>query len=257
MCSNAIRNCVPLVLALAVTLHSCSIKEDRGECPCWLTLQVPSQGGSHLIVNWVLEASDTVREGILDDENNPSCTVEVPREKIRLVAVSGADGRFAGVQGLKIEEGRPYPPVYYYQTVLDTSCDSLRDTIRLHKNHAYVKIRDNSPNASFTYYLCGNSCGFDLDGKVARGPFRSKADFKEGAYSCIVPRQGDNSLRLDIYLGQELMRSFPIGDIIAQSGFDWEAEDLEDIDLTLDYSATQVTFTVNGWTHRLTFYYEF
>ena len=32
---------------------------------------------------------------------------------------------------------------------------------------------------------------------------------------------------------------------------------LEDIDLTLDYSATQVTFTVNGWTHRLTFYYEF
>ena len=62
---------------------------------------------------------------------------------------------------------------------------------------------------------------------------------------------------MDVYLGQELMRSFPIGDIIAQSGFDWEAEDLEDIDLTLDYSATQVTFTVNGWTHRLTFYYEF
>ena len=100
MCSNAIRNCVPLVLALAVTLHSCSIKEDRGECPCWLTLQVPSQGGSHLIVNWVLEASDTVREGILDDENNPSCTVEVPREKIRLVAVSGADGRPSWIQAV-------------------------------------------------------------------------------------------------------------------------------------------------------------
>ena len=257
MCSDAIRICVPLVLACAVALHSCSIKEDREACPCWLTMQVPSQGDSQMIVNWVLAASDTVMEGVLNVVSGPSCTVEVPRERIWLVAVSGSDGQFAGVQGLKIEEGKPFPAVYYYRSELDTRCDSLRDTILLHKNHTCVTIRDNNPFEIFTYYLCGNSCGFDFEGNVLEGPFRSRAEPNNGAYSCIVPRQGDDSLRLEVYLGNELTRSFPIGELIVQSGFDWTAEDLEDIDLTLDYTDTQVTFTVNGWTHRLTFYYEF
>jgi hypothetical protein len=62
---------------------------------------------------------------------------------------------------------------------------------------------------------------------------------------------------LEVYRSGELLRSFPIGDIIAESGFDWNAVDLEDIEVTLDYIDTGVDFTVNGWKHTLTFYYEF
>ena len=257
MSFNVIRNCIPLVLAVAVTLHSCSIKEDREVCPCWLTIQTVPGGGSQSEVCWSLWASDAVRQGVLDVLGDPSCTVEVPRETIRLVAVSGAEGLFSAELGLMTEEGEQYPPVYYYSSVLDSRCESLRDTILLHKNHVCINIQDGNSTGSFRYRIVGNVCGFGPDGQILPGPFSSQAEQSAGSFICRVPRQADGSLRLDVYQGSQLTRSFPLGEIIEMSGFDWTAEDLEDIDLTLYYTATEVTFTVNGWQHKITFYYEF
>ena len=193
----------------------------------------------------------------MDFDGDPSCTVQVPRERIRLVAVSGAEGRFTAAQGLMTEEGEQYPPVYYYRSVLDSRCESLRDTIHLHKNHVCINIYDGNSSGSFSYCIVGGVCGFGPDGQILPGPFSSRAEPGAGGVFCRVPRQADASLRLDVYQGSQLARSFPIGEIIAESGYDWTAEDLEDIDLTLDYTATDVTFTINGWQHKITFYYEF
>jgi hypothetical protein len=105
--------------------------------------------------------------------------------------------------------------------------------------------------------LAGNSCGFDLDGNILQGSLRLPFRQEGGGFCCRVPRQGDSSLRLELYRGEALARSFPIGKIIEESGYDWTAEDLEDVDIRLDYQDTGVNFTVNGWEHEITFYYEF
>lgn len=257
MYSNAKRFCVPLVFLLLGFCFSCSIKEDREICPCFLTVVRPDSGvGSQGEVFWCLAAGDYRLEGEIEEGEKQNCDIEVPRTVIRLIAVSGISGGFYDNSGFRIEEGESFPPVYYYKTDLDARCNSLRDTIRLHKNYSRVILMGDIPE-SFTYILNGTACGYDWDGNILKGVFRSQFSQDETGFCCRVPRQEDSSLRLELYQEGELVRSFPIGDIISESGFNWAAEDLEDIEISLDYQETGVNCTVNGWTHSITFYYEF
>ncbi len=257
MCSDAIRYCVPLVFLMLLTCPSCSVKEDREICPCFLTVVRPdSEAGLQGEVFWYLAAGDYMLEGKIEDGEKQACDIEVPRTVFRLIAVSGITGGLSQISGFRIEEGESCPPVYCYRAELDTRCNSLRDTIRLHKNYCRVTVRGGFPD-SFTYMLEGQSCGFDWEGNIIQGRFHSYFNYGEGGFYCNVPRQADSSLRLDLLREGELLRSFPLGDLIAQSGYDWEAEDLEDIEISLDYQDTGVNFNIDGWTHRLTFYYEF
>ena len=239
------------------TGQSCSIKEDRDVCPCFLTVVRPdSEAGMRGEVYWYLAAGDFRLEGKIEDGEKQSCDIEVPRTEIRLIAVSGISGGLSYNGVFRIEEGDSCPPVYCYENRLDTRCNSLRDTIRLHKNYCRVSIRGDLPE-SFTYMLAGRSCGLDQDGNILQGGFLSDFCPEEGGLYCNVPRQADPYLRLDVYREGELLRSFPIGDMIAESGYDWAAEDLEDVQIWLDYQATGVNIAMEGWTHRITFYYEF
>ena len=256
MFSNAKKYCAPLFFLVLFSGQSCSIKEDREVCPCYLTVVRPDSGaGAQGKLYWYLAAGDYGLEGMLEGEEQ-ACDIEVPRTVLRLIAVTGISGGLSEKSGFRIGEKESYPPVYYYKTDLDTRRNSLRDTIRLHKNYCNISIGgDISDN--LTYMLAGSSCGFDWDGNILEGHFSSQFSLQGTAFCCRVPRQADSSLRLDIFRSEELLRSFPIGDIIAESGYDWTAEDLDDIEIRLDYQATGVDFTVNGWMHTLTFYYEF
>ena len=257
MFSDANRYCVPLVFLALGLIQSCSIKEDREICPCYLTVVRPdSEAGLRGEVFWYLAAGDYSIGGKIEDGEREVCDIEVPREVLRLIAVSGMTGELSINGGLRIEAGNDCPPVFYYKTDLDARCNSLRDTIHLHKNYCNVSI-EGDISSDFTYMLSGSSCGFDWEGNILQGSFRAPFREEGSVLCCRAPRQADSSLRLDVYQGLEMVRSFPIGEMIVQSGYDWSAEDLEDIEITLDYTGTQVTFTVNGWQHQLTFYYEF
>lgn len=236
---------------------SCSIKEDREVCPCFLTVVRPDSGaGSQGDLLWYLAAGDFGLEGKIPEGEIQARDIEVPRTVFRLIAAWGITGGLSDMSGYRIGEGESWPPVYYYKTDLDARCNSLRDTIHLHKNYCRISIGGDI-SESFTYKLSGSSCGFDWDGNVLKGSFCSVFSQEGASFCCLVPRQDDSSLRLDIYRLGELVRSFPVGEIIAASGYDWTAEDLEDIDLGLDYLDSGVNFTVNGWSHSITFYYEF
>ena len=257
MFSNAIRYCVPLVFLMLVSGNSCSIKEDREACPCFLTVVRPdSEAGLQGDVFWFLAAGEYSIGGKIEEGETEYCDIEVPRTVLRLIAVSGIQGGLSIEGGLRIEEGKDCPPVYYYRTDLDTRCNSLRDTIQLHKNYSRISIQGNL-SLDYSYMLAGSSCGFDKDGNILKGRFRSSFSQDGAGFFCRVPRQADSSLRLELHRDGELVRSFPIGEIIEESGFDWEAEELEDIEIVLDYQDTGVGFTVDGWIHEITFYYEF
>lgn len=45
----------------------------------------------------------------------------------------------------------------------------------------------------------------------------------------------------------DVLRTFSIGEYIIESGYDWTAESLEDVNVEIDYAKTEVSFTVNDW----------
>ena len=257
MYSNAIPNCAPAVFLALLSICACSIKEDRGSCPCYLTLALESGAVISEEVSWFLEADAFSERGeIVDIGVCPGSVVAVPRTEVNLSAVYGAGDCLSDDGAVNIGQGAQCPPVYLYHSVLDTRSDSLTDTIRLHKNYAVVKLSSGGSD-NLSYCISGDISGYDRTGKPLDGHFDACCQGTDGIYTCRVPRQVDRTLRLNLYKDEIIVRSFPLGEYIHQSGYDWLAEDLDDIDVSLDLSASEASVEVNGWRHRLTFYIDF
>ena len=64
----------------------------------------------------------------------------------------------------------------------------------------------------------------------------------------------DGSLLLEVdFLDSGEVRTFPVGEYILESGYDWSVPDLEDIDVEMDFSRSSLTFTVSKWKKTLSF----
>ncbi len=236
--------------ALLLSLCSC-IKENREDCPCRLDLFFT---GEHLPCVISLQSGektfvDTVRTA-------GTFSVSVPRGEVRLNACSGAGDAFDPRRGLIIPEGKECPPVYMCSRSISANAEIVRDTVRLHKNHCRItlkiKTEDGKPIKGYNLALRGGVCGYDLKGSPLRGPFSYVAKASaDSDYACTVPRQVDDSIVLEISDEPDVLRKFAVGEFIAESGFDWTLEDLEDIVLEIDYSRTGVTFRISGWTRTI------
>jgi hypothetical protein len=236
--------------ALLLSLCSC-VKEDREDCPCRLDLFFT---GEHLPCVISLESGekaylDTVRSA-------GTFSVNVLRGKVRLYACSGAGKAFDPRRGLIVQEGKECPPVYMCSKVIEATGEIVRDTVRLDRNHCKITLKiktdDGRPLNGYTLALGGGVCGYDMEGSPLRGPFSFVAKVSsDSEYACTVPRQVDNSLELEIRDEPDAVRKFPVGEFIAESGYDWTRKDLEDIVMEIDYSRTGVTFRVSGWTRTI------
>lgn len=50
-----------------------------------------------------------------------------------------------------------------------------------------------------------------------------------------------------------MLREFALGEYIIESGYDWSAPDLADIEIEVDYSKTDVVFKVEDWEKTVSF----
>ena len=64
-----------------------------------------------------------------------------------------------------------------------------------------------------------------------------------------LPRQKDASLKLSVLEKTSVLKTFALGNYICQSGYDWTAENLQDIVVKIDYACTRVSIVVGPWEH--------
>lgn len=50
-----------------------------------------------------------------------------------------------------------------------------------------------------------------------------------------------------------VIRQFALGHLIIDSGYDWTAPDLQDIEVDIDYSKSDIIFSVDGWDKEMSF----
>lgn len=249
-----------LLPAMLLLLCSC-IKENRGGCPCCLILElgeVDSLRAPYVTVDLRSAAAFHLSEEISDYSSER--VFEVPRGKlcVNVYHIVGGD-LSVGVNGLTVGEGVDFPELWLHNSVLNTSMDLRRDTVRLHKSYACLDIHllsDGRP-VNFDLGLDGRVCGYSLDGKPEDGVFRvSLRPDGNGDCRVRVPRQKDSSLSLSIVDDGDVLRRFALGEYIVRSGFDWARADLEDIDVTIDFSRTIVNFRISNWETSYSFEVE-
>ncbi|MBQ2875254.1 MAG: hypothetical protein IJE85_08150, partial [Bacteroidales bacterium] len=69
----------------------------------------------------------------------------------------------------------------------------------------------------------------------------------DGICSIVLPRQIDDSLVMELDNDTGILTRFALGEYIAESGYDWNAPDLEDIVIDLDFAVTHLTLVIQGW----------
>ena len=217
-----------------VALVSCSVKEDRSDCPCYLTVDaeravsVDGWFGARSLFN--------VNGGFVDRQ--------VPRGIVDIVA---SHGRFS------VPEGQQMDSLFARRIPVDTDGESAFARVTLCKNFATIELDFKDEDDGRTVYdllATGTVSGADARTlEPVKGPFSCVPEpVTDGrGYAFRVPRQKDESLRLELSNNGSPVETIDLGYLIAKTGFDWKAESLGDIAILCDLPAHTFTITVKDW----------
>ena len=243
------RRMLILFAAGCTLLTSCFVKEDRSVCPCWLNVDLTNvDEESVTVTGW--------KDGKLFQETMEEYPdiyeTTVPRGEIYVSTIGPTDDIFSGTT-LAIPEGKQADSLYAHSARLNTSFESITDYVTLHKQFATVHLVMQVPDGIDVYpydlRIIGNTGGWDIrDLSGANGTFQySPQRIGANEYEFRVPRQQDSSLKIEMLSAGTKVDEVALGEIIAQSGFDWTAEDLADITLDIRFKESQVLVKISGW----------
>ena len=232
---------LPLLL-----VPSCSIKEDRTACPCSLTVELTDLPVRPVVLR-VTGEGYTMTEVVHADT---ALVLLVPKGEMAVSAVGGALAEGDG--SVRIQKGEDAPPLYLFYADVSTAAEQVVLPISLHKQYCTIELLFKGPpgyGPPFEVAVEGFYGGWEPDGSPAPGPFsRRLLPGSDGRATLRLPRQGDDSLLMHIVFSDQVVRTFALGSYIAAAGYDWSAQDLEDLTLQVDISLTSVTISSDMWT---------
>lgn len=254
-------------LCAAAILASCStIKEDRRECETYLTVNVDdfiAAGFTEATLSYRTDEGDFRRETFeLAPYEGVGYEIAVRRGRSARASVIAGIGDGTLTDGaLYAEQNCPFGRTWAFAGGTTPTGDTA--TIRATPSKQYCKVTFHFPegtpdDAVFPYTLRVRASfnGFDIfdlspeqtDYEICTYPD------DENGYSVILPRQADYDIRLDVILpgdgfqapGQVLY-VIDLGKRFINAGYDWQKENLDDIDVVVDFSRAAVEIVVKDW----------
>ena len=223
-----------------VALVSCSVKEDRSDCPCWLTVDADKAVS---VNGWFGTRSlFDVKGGFIDKM--------VPRGIVNVVASYG---------NFSVPEGQQMDSLFARRIPVDTDCESAFASVTLCKNFATIELDfKDEDDGRTTYDLLATGTVAGVNARTLEpedGPFSCIPEpILDGrGYAFRVPRQKDESLNVTLSYNGKAVETIDLGYLIAKTGFDWKAENLGDIAILCDLPAHTFTITVKEWEGPVTF----
>ena len=228
----------------------CSVKENRDVCPCKLVLDF-SEVDTMSVKSVELFVKDRggviLNDVVVKEEFSEDYLAYVPRTGLDFCAWSGRGDALA--ENLVIPYGEDCPSVYIHSSYIDADGESVSETVVMRKSFCRMTLDVKMailPPVGLS--LIGNVDGYGADGKPSLGDFMVRMNPEgDNVFNIRLPRQLDDSLILEVDTGDESVKKFPIGYYIAESGYDRNAPDLEDIYIDLDLAVTHMSIVIQGW----------
>lgn len=249
-----------LILLLPLLL-SCSVKEDRSTCPCWLDLEL--QGGAERRVEVSVWNGDLLHSASAQMEDGRAEEVlEVPRGQLLVSACSGVHACLRKAGQLLAREDGEMDEIYASAVLVDTRGDQVRTSLTLHKQFTRLHLGIVGTDSGLYPYrieLRGAVSGLSQSSlQPVSGQLRITLTPLIGTYHRLVlPRQRpEDPLELAFFRredpsGSEPCARYPLGDRLLLAGFDWSAVDLEDIYLNVDYAEAGILVQFLDWEKEL------
>ena len=247
------RYLIPACLALLVAGTACSVKEDRGPCPCYLQVSFadPDAAGEAELLGW--RDDRLFRDRVRIEDARPAWTKPVPKGMLTVSACTGYREAFAEGRHLRIPPGSEADSLYAWSGEVDATGDLAYASVTFRKQFAtvFLDIRKSADIVRTCRFLVeGNSCGFDLlDLSPVDGKFRCEPRPRTGEsiVTFRVPRQGDDGLSVTIHPEGSAPARFPLGAYIDRLGYSWKTEELQDIYVAIDLVRGLVDVRVADW----------
>ena len=254
-----------IILAAAlVCAASCSIKEDRVPCPCWLSIDLGGCSQKNVTVSaWSESEIFTERVAVQDYKDDGIYEKTVPKGLVRTSVISGErDMRRSGAT-LTIPAGHDADSIWAHASLVECAGEFARDTAVLRKQFARVFMSVESPEGHsypYRFIVRSNVSGMDMrDLSPVSGEFRKELKLdKDNICMFCLPRQEEDggALRLLLLDGEEVVDELPLASWISQMGYSWLRKDLEDIYIGVDYAKAEVSISIQGWDEGCSFKVE-
>ena len=263
------------ILASLLPTASCRqlILEDRSECPSFLFFDITNADlfeTSDRVFATVYRQPDGVFAGA---ETTSVGAIEDKTFWFELKKAESWSGYgFIGINKSHeindadwvLDEGENGDKLFRYNYTVAGFIENCVVPVEMCKDHANVKLkflRFDQFEASggqfpFEVIIRGNTCG--INGKTGlpiRGPYMYKPEEEfGGTFSFVLPRQADHMLTLELwakpglYYKEGHVDTFSLSAMLQQLGnVDWEAKNLPDIYLEVDYVESTYRIEVMDW----------
>ena len=244
------------LLIFALLIVSCSVKEERGDCPCRLFLDLTSVDlvdFSPLSISVISDDGFEYNTDVRYDSYKDTCVVDVPRSDLNIV-VWGGGYEYLSEEGLEIPYGCGCPPVYIHTNRLSATGEYVYDSISLKKNYCILSVEIDDYKQVDALAIRGNISGFQKFGEPRHGDFlvTAQPSARSGVLNNFyIPRQDGAELYLDVIEEGGSSKTFPLHDYIEEYGYDWTESDLDDLNLILEYTSSGIIVTICGWSGEL------
>lgn len=255
---------LPLLFSLFLP-SSCSVLEDREDCPCRLRVEVRKRcrltPEREVQLCLRSEASHISREEShsLSELQGYNVELRVPKGTVRADGFVGLGHCQRDEDFLLIPYGMDADSLYWVSGTVEAQGETAVLPLRIRKEHVRFRLQFfHEEKETYPFYpvIRSSTAGFCLtDGSPVAGPFRCTPEETDpGCFDTILPRQlYPEDLVLEIRRKGEAPESpplteIPLGRLISGSGaFSWEDEDLKDLLIQFDYANAGMTLQVTDW----------
>ncbi len=233
-------------------LPSCSVKEDRQPCPCWLTVMLDDASRTAPDAKVLLMSGN---EGLISESVSPKEEYErtVPRGYVRTVVCTGAELSKISTGTVTFRHGERIDTIWSHTAIVDCRDEFARDTAALHRQFAVARLilKAAPEKDDGRLYSVETSCGgLDLkSSSPTKGGWGIQLvmDDTSGCVFSVPRMRSEDRFTIRIANPDGNDDEVDIQAILQDIGYSWSKRDLDDMIIALDYVRGTVDITVLPW----------
>ena len=243
-----------LITTAVIFLGSC-IKENRENCPSWLTIDLSKVdtatvsnlsifiiNGDKKICKEIYLSKDLIKENI---------EVELERKGYWIYSwgnISKNTILNSQSQTLEIVPESCADSLYFDKSYILATAETNKTVVLPEKNYINIKVflEGIEKNDEYSIFFESETSGYFINGEKILKNFKISAPYNEFSSANIIRQFDYNKLNLLIYNNEHNIK-IPIGELIMNDPPAGFPEKLSDITLKIDFSQSILTIEIEGW----------
>lgn len=246
-----------LILSATVMLIcSCSIKEERGVCPSWLTVDYSAFGkhvGNVVAFGWNSEKVAYVDTCEFLADSTGFCVHKVEKSPTVSTVLGGIKRMLISENRLIIPKGQSFDPIIAFSERVECSNEESVSIAKPQKHftRVWLKLEGGAENSPYYFMISSDVAGLSLlNLSPLEGEFQAFLTPSTDDRCFIdIPRQlpDSDALTLSALVDGKVRVSVNLASMLREQGFKWDSVNLDDVTIGLNYSEAGVSVDIKEW----------